>query len=405
MTTVQVKLPPKLVPVFSPPRGSLRYRAAYGGRGSGKSFTFAKMALIFGYAEPLRILCTRELQVSIKESMHAELKKAIDTEPWLANHYSVGETFITGRNGTEFLFRGLRHNISAIKSMSGIDICIVEEASDVPSYSWQALIPTIRSPGSEIWAVWNPKFETDPIDAMIRQNTPPRTASVEINYQDNPWFPAELDETRVHDRSVMSQAEYAWIWEGHYLKNSDAQVFANKWRVDTFVPAKQWDGPYQGLDFGFAQDPTAAIRCWIYGNVLYIEHEAGKIGLDIDHTAAFISERIEGFDRYPCRADSARPETISYLNRNGMPHVRGVKKWPGSVEDGITFLRSFEKIVIHERCRQTRNEFALYSYKTDKRSGDILTDIEDRNNHYIDALRYAVEPMIKRRRAGILGSR
>lgn len=132
MSEVAVSLPPKLVPLFTPPRGDLRFRVAYGGRGSGKSFTFALMAAIWGYAEPLRILCTRELQVSIKESMHAEIKNAIASLPWLAAHYDVGEAYIRGKNGTEFIFRGLRHNISAVKSMAQIDLCIVEEAADVP---------------------------------------------------------------------------------------------------------------------------------------------------------------------------------------------------------------------------------------------------------------------------------
>ena len=121
-TTARIKLPPKLVPLFAPRRGELRYRCAYGGRGSGKSFSFAKMAAIWGYAEPLRILCTRELQVSIKESMFAEIRNAILSEPWLSRAYDIGENFIRGNNGTEFIFRGLRHNMEAIKSMAQIDL-------------------------------------------------------------------------------------------------------------------------------------------------------------------------------------------------------------------------------------------------------------------------------------------
>lgn len=150
MTQVDVKLPPKLVPVFAPPRGELRYRGAYGGRGSAKSFSFAKMAAIYGYMEPLRILCTRDIQDSIKESFHAELKNAIASEPWLAAAYDVGVDYLRGHNGTEFIFKGLRHNISSIKSTAQIDLCIVEEAEDVPQYSWDDLEPTIRTPKSEI---------------------------------------------------------------------------------------------------------------------------------------------------------------------------------------------------------------------------------------------------------------
>lgn len=147
MTVATVELPPKLVDLFGPPRGSVQYRAAHGGRGSGKSFGFAKMAAIWGYAEPLRVLCTRDLQVSIKESFHAELKAAIASEPWLGGHYDVGVDFLRGRNGTEFLFRGLRNNVASVKSTAKIDLTIVEEAEDVPEASWLAWsLPSSDSP-------------------------------------------------------------------------------------------------------------------------------------------------------------------------------------------------------------------------------------------------------------------
>ena len=287
-TTATIKLPPRLVPLFSPARGALRFRAAHGGRGSGKSFTFAKMAAVWGYAEPLRILCTRELQISIRESFYAELKNAIDSTPWLAAHYDVGESFIRGKNGTEFIFRGLRHNIGAIKSMAQIDLCIVEEAEDVPMASWRDLLPTIRAPKSEIWAVWNPRREGSPVDELLRKNPPPRSHVVEINYLDNPWLPSELEEQRKHAQATMDPASYAWIWEGAYLTNSDAQVLAGKVSVQEFEPLPDWNGPYFGFDWGFAQDPTTGVKCWVANGVLYIEHEAYQVGLELDDTAALM---------------------------------------------------------------------------------------------------------------------
>lgn len=355
------------------------------------------MAAIFGYAEPLRILCTRELQVSIKESMHAEIKNAIQTYPWLENHYEIGEAFIRGRNGTEFLFRGLRHNISSIKSMAQIDLCIIEEAADVPAQSWQALLPTIRAPKSEIWAVYNPKLDTDPVDKMFRQQRPPRAEVVEISHMDNPWFPPELEEQRKHDQEVMNPADYAWIWGGSYLVNSDAQVLAGKWRVAEFEPSDKWDGPYQGGDFGYAQDPTAAVRCYIHGDTLYISHEAGGRGIELDAIGTRVCDGIPGFERFPSRWDSASPGSISIATRSGIPKAVGAPKWQGSVDDGIRYLRSFREIVIHPRCKATINEARLYSYKVDRLTGDILPVLVDANNHYIDALRYAVSPMIKRK--------
>lgn len=402
MTTATIELPPKLVPLFAQPRGALRYRCAKGGRGSGKSFSFALMAAIWGYAEPLRILCTRELQVSIKESMHAELKNAIESLPWLADHYEIGESFIRGRNGTEFLFRGLRHNISAIKSMAQIDLCIVEEAEDVPEASWRDLLPTVRTPKSEIWCVWNPRRDGSPVDNRFVKNPPKDAMVVTMNYADNPWFPEVLDSQRMHDQRTLDPATYAHIWEGDYLKNSKAQVLAGKVQIDEFEPGEDWHGPYIGADWGFSVDPTTAVKCWVHGHKLYVEHEAYKVGLEIDQTAEYIKGKIPGVDAYTIRADSARPETISYLKRHGLPRVEGVKKWPGSVEDGIAHLRSYEAIVIHPRCRETINETRLYSYKVDKLTGDILPEIVDAHNHCMDALRYAISPLVKTPKNDIL---
>jgi phage terminase large subunit len=154
MTTATIKLPPKLVPVFSAPRGSVQYRALWGGRGSAKSYSAALMAAVWGYAEPLRIFCGREFQASIKESFHAELKSAIEAHDWLSAHYDVGVDYLKGRNGTEFIFRGLRRNEQSIKSLAKIDLTIVEEAEDVPETSWLALEATVfRQPKSELWAI------------------------------------------------------------------------------------------------------------------------------------------------------------------------------------------------------------------------------------------------------------
>ena len=400
MSVARIELPPKLLPVFAPKRGELRYRGAYGGRGSGKSFTFAKMAAIWGVVEPLRILCTRELQVSIKESFHAELKSAINDTPWLASAYDVGVDYIRGKNGTEFIFRGLRHNIGAIKGLAQIDLCIVEEAEDIPEASWIDLEPTIRAPLSEIWVIWNPRTDGSPVDKRFVQKTPPRSAVVQMNYMDNPWFPMVLDEQRQHQRLIFDDATYAHIWEGAYLQRTDAQIFAGKFRAAEFEPGADWDGPYCGLDFGFAQDPTAAVKAWVYDNTLYIEYEAGRTGLELDDTSAFVTQRIPDFADNAIRADSARPESISYLKRHGLPRMQGAEKGKGSVEDGVEFIKSFNEVVIHTRCTAVIEEFRKYSYKVDRLSGDVLPVIVDSWNHYIDALRYALEPIMKQQKGG-----
>lgn len=394
MSIKKIQLPPKLLPVFAKPRGETFYRCAYGGRGSGKSFTFALMAAIWGAIEPLRILCTRELQKSIKQSFHAELKSAIASDEWLSSCYDVGEAYLRGHNGTEFIFEGLRHNIGSIKSTAQIDLCIVEEAEDIPEYSWIDLEPTIRAPKSEIWVIWNPKKKGSPVDTRFRQNHMDDCLITEINYTDNPWFPLVMEKQRKRARKIMDDATYRYIWEGAYLESTKAQIFHGKYSIEEFKPHEplnRWNGPYYGLDFGFSQDPTAAVECWIRENKLYIYKEAGKVALELDDTAQFLINKMPEITKYIVRADNARPESISYLSRHGLKKIMGVKKGKGSVEDGIEHMKSFEQIIIHPRCIETINEFRSYSYKIDKLSGDILPDIVDADNHYIDAIRYALE--------------
>ena len=178
---------------------------------------------------------------------------------------------------------------------------------------------------------------------------------------------------------------------------SDAQIFRGKYEEKAFTQRDDWDGPYFGLDFGFSQDPTAAVKCWIYDGCLYIEQDYGKIGLELDDTAPMMRQHLPGIEKYVVRADSARPESISYLKRHGLPRIVGVQKGKGSVEDGIEFIKSFKRVFIHPEAAATLREFKLYSYKTDRLSGDVLPVVLDENNHYIDAVRYALEPLMKRR--------
>lgn len=395
MTTIQIRLPRKIRRAFREPRGTLRYRGFFGGRGSGKSFNVAKMAAVWGYTEPLRFLCGREFQNSIRESFHAELRAAIASEPFLDAFYEVTNEYIRGKNGTEFLFKGLRNNTQSIKSLSKIDVCILEEAEDIPESAWEVLEPTIRAPKSEIWVIWNPKNRGSATDMRFRQNTPPRSHIVQMNYTDNPFFPPALEELRQYQRAVLDPVRYAWIWEGAYYEQSEAQVFAGKYRVKDFEPKPDWNGAYFGLDFGFAKDPTAAVQCYVHDNSLWIYREAGGVGLELDETTGCLKAAMPDIDKYTIRADSARPESISYLRRHGLPQIIAAKKGHGSVESGIEFIKAFENIYIHPSCKETINEFALYSYKTDRLSGDVLPVLVDAFNHYIDALRYAIEPLIK----------
>lgn len=402
MTVLKVEIPPKLIPVFAPAK--LRYRGAYGGRGSAKTYTFAKMIAIRGaiYAasgERGILLCAREYMNSLSESSMEEIKYAILSDPWLSSVYEVGEKFIRTKCGSiDFAFAGLRHNLDSIKSKARILIAWIDEAEPVSDIAWKKLLPTVRADDSEVWITWNPENEGSPTDERFRKaDLGEDGVIVEINYSDNPWFPDVLELERQRDQRNLPPEEYAWIWEGAYRQLSEAQIFRGKYAIEEFSPDKDWDGPYYGLDFGFANDPTAAVKLWIHDKKLYVEHEAYKVGLEIDDTAAYIGRHVPGIERHTVRADNARPETISYLKRKGLPRIKPCEKGKGSVEDGIEFIRSFDKVIIHPRCTNTAKEFRLYSYKTDRNTEDILPVPLDDYNHAIDAIRYALEPAMKRR--------
>ncbi|MBD2785390.1 PBSX family phage terminase large subunit [Xenorhabdus sp. DI] len=400
MTTARIELPPKLIPVFS---DNYRYRGSYGGRGSGKTRSFAKMSAIRGYmfaeagVEGV-ILCGREFMNSLSESSMEEVKQAIKSEPWLDNYYEMGENFIRTRNRRVwYVFSGLRHNLDSIKSKARILIAWIDEAESVSETAWRKLIPTVREEGSEIWVTWNPEIDGSPTDKRFRKAPPDNSCIVEMNYDDNPWFPDVLEQERINDQERLDGSTYAWIWEGAYLENSDKQVLANKYVIKEF-PDNLWKQAGRlllGGDFGFAKDPSTLLRMFILDNCLYIEYEAHGVGVELDHMPAFYDQVPES-RKWPIKADSARPETISYLKRQGF-NISAAKKWQGSVEDGITFLRGFKKIIIHPRCKETAKEARLYSYKTDRITGEVLPVIEDAHNHCWDAVRYGLDGYIKSR--------
>lgn len=373
-----------------------RYKVLYGGRGSGKSYAVADYLLIEGGRKPLRVLCAREFQNSLSDSVLHLLSERIEALG-LDSFYEVQRDTIKGANGTQFIFKGVRNNVQSIKSMSGINKLWLEEAQTISKTSWDVLIPTIREPGSEIIVTFNPFKIDDPTYQMFVANPIDDAYIAKVNWRDNPHWPDELERERQrllkHDPNL-----YQHVYEGEPLTITDSQVFKDRFVCEEFIPGDNWDGPYYGMDFGFAQDPTTAVECYINDGNLYIYQEAGKVGLELDYTAQYIKQRMPGVDQYTIRADSARPESISYLSRHGLPNITGVKKGKGSVEDGVAFIKSFDKVIINTLCQGTFQEFMLYSYKIDRLTGDILPVIEDKYNHYIDAIRYAIEPLIKNRK-------
>lgn len=380
-----------------------RYKVLYGGRGGAKSWGISRALLIQAAQRRLRILCTREFQVSIRDSVRSLLLDQID-RLGLGPLYGAQHDAIYGVNGSEFLFSGIRSNVTRIRSMEGIDICWVEEAEKISEDSWTVLIPTIRKAGSEIWISFNPHEETDPTYQRFVKNPPPGAVVVPIGWQDNPWFPAEL--TREKDYLYRIDSEAAeHVWGGQLRKNSEAAVLRGRYRVEAFEPQPSWGGPYQGVDWGYAEDPTTLVRCYvrpreekdgkvIRGPALYVRYEVYRIGVELDHTPALF-DQVPDACKYITRADSARPETISFVRRNGYGLLVAAEKGPGSVEEGVNHLRNYEEIVIHPSCIHTIQEARLWSFKVDRITGQVQPELVDKHNHCWDAIRYALEPLIK----------
>lgn len=400
----RLQLEPWLPKYAKPLRDPHRYKVLYGGRGGARSWTVARQLLVNASRTKLRVLCTRELQRSIRGSVHQLLRDQITLLG--IPGYTVTDTEIRHVRGSLFIFLGLRHNVNEIKSLEGVDICWVEEAEAVPHASWEALIPTVRKPGSEIWVTFNPDLETDSTYRRFVLHRPPGAWVKKVSYRDNKWLPAELEAERLYLRKADRDA-YDHVWNGECRKSSAAQVLHGKWVEDDLEPAEGWTGPYYGVDFGFATDPFALVECWIEANTLHIQRELYRVGLDLDRTARACQLAAPGCAAYVIRADNARPESISYLKKPhddpgdhapyALPRIEAVEKWQGSIEDGIGYLRAFERIVVHSRCKHWIAEAKAYSYKVDERSGDILPVIQDKDNNLIDATRYALAPMIRHR--------
>lgn len=389
-----VQLPQKLVDILGAERGEYITRILRGGRGSGKSVGAATVAALWGYAEPLRILAVRQFQNSIAESFYREVVDALELHPWLKDHYTVTKESITGANGTQFIFKGLDRNPQSIKSLAKIDLTIVEEAEDIPEQSWVNLEATVlRQPKSEIWVIYNPRKEGSPVDFRFIKNTAPRSIVATLNYSDNPFFPAGLETLRKRDLEIFDYPLYQHIWEGAYLKNSKSQIFHGRYEAKEFEPDPSWT-MVQGLDWGYSQDPTAGIRAHVHDDCLWISYEAGGVGIELDDVPRSMAA-IPDFHMHTTRADSAQPAMISHVKTRGLPRIEPAVKGRGSVEDGIQFIRSFRRVYIHPRCKNTLNEFATYSWKVDRNSGDILDVPIDANNHWIDALRYSLEPIMR----------
>jgi phage terminase large subunit len=380
--------------VFEPLLAPARYKGAWGGRGSAKSHFYAGMWLGESVRDKLDFVCLRETLKSLEFSVKKLLELKVETHN-AGSYFEIQDRRIISARGGVTIFEGMQnHTADSIKSLEGFDRAWFEEAQNASENSLTLLRPTIRKPGSELWFSWNPKHSTDPIDELLRGGSPPPGAIVvKANYTDNPWLPTELRDEMEYDRK-RDPDKYAHVWLGEYQRNSEARVFRN-WTIEEFERPKGIVHRL-GADWGFSIDPSVLVRCDIEGNRLYVDFEAYQIGCEIVNLPELFMSVPEA-EKWPITADSARPETISYMRKNGFPKMTSAVKGAKSLEEGIEFLRSFD-IVVHPRCTHLIDELTMYSYKTDPLTGAVVPILEDKNNHVIDSLRYACEGA---RRAGV----
>lgn len=449
----RVELPVAFEELFRPHR----YKVWWGGRGGTKSWTIARALINIAHTQRgHRILCARELQTSIKDSVHRLLDDQI-SKLGLAHCFSVTQTSIVSLvTGSEFIFKGLRHNANEIKSTEGITICWVEEAQLVSKDSWEWLIPTIRRDDvrllingqeiiceSEIWVSFNPVDEIDdtytrfvPFCETCRKAfdsehaaykhqrrakehalrmPPPGSICRQVNWNSNPWFPSTLERERQYALSTQSPEDYAHVWEGAPQAVSEAIIFKGRYVIEAFqTPGDPTLQFFHGADFGFGPSPACLVRAYKTvekamphplqpgkmlpaGEHLWVDAESFGYGIEQDDLPA-LYDAIPTSRSWPIKADSARPETISHLRRRGFS-ISGADKWQGSVEDGIYHLKQFVLIHIHQRCKNASTEARMYKYKVDQRTKQVLPIIVDAWNHFWDALRYAFDGYIKRRGA------
>jgi len=406
-----------------------RYTVLKGGRAAEKSHATARYLLASAYERPLRVLCLRESQNSLRESVFSLLRDLIEADNRLLKQFRILETEIRGAAGSRFVFKGLKSfTASSIKSFEGFDAAWIEESQDVSRRSLDLLLPTIRKAGSRFYFTLNPTGEDDPIYSRFVADPPPDCLVTTLTFRENPWTTPETIAEAENCRS-RSYGEYAHIWLGELRTISEARIFSN-WEVQEFRYedlVTQWSGEADaeqarinpdayfsddlrrrvkafrrkhgkgayrllyGIDFGFSSDPSAGVRCFFAPDrkTLYVDHEYYQHSRPIDFLAGDLISALPGIDNSgSVFADSSRPELVQFLRGRGLPGIRSCKKWPGSILDGISFLQGC-KIVVHERCENTIRELNLYSYVVDKHTGKITAEPEDRNNHLIDSLRYA----------------
>jgi len=388
-----LEFPTKLQSLFKPSR----YNILYGGRGGAKSWGVARALLIKGLEKKIRILCTREFQKSIKDSVHKLLTDQIYSMG-LESAYVVQQNAIKGRNGTEFSFEGLRHNIANIKSYEGVDYCWVEEAQTVSKSSWDILIPTIRKEESEIWVTFNPELEDDETYQRFVVNPPPDANVVKINWNDNPWFPEVLKQEKDYLREKDFDA-YLNVWEGNCREVLDGAIYAAEIRKATeddrftnvpYDPTKPVDTFW---DLGWADNTSIWFAQQVGFEYRIIDYYQNS-QKPLNHYIQTLQERkyIYGNDFLPHDARAKQLGTgrsIEELMKATGRKVHIVPKL--SIADGINAVRTvFSQCYFDKaKCADGLQCLRHYCYDVDPESNQFSKNPRhDWASHGADAFRY-----------------
>lgn len=377
-----------------PEYGSIFYRpyrntVVHGGRSSGKTTTAIRDIILLLTQQPLHVICGRQFMSAISKSIKKNIDFSIN-DLKLDSFFKVMDTEIRGINNSKIDFIGFDRNEGNIKGLESYDIALVDEAQDISRSVLDILKPTIRKKNSRLIFLMNRKHITDSVDVDYLQTSRDDTQIHYVNFDKNPFLSNEIELERL--QCLKNQpSRYSHIWLGEHDYNADTLVFKN-WTIKEFETSPE--SMFRlGADWGYSIDPTCAVRCYIMGKTLYIDYEAYKIGCEIvDIPDLFMT--IPDSHRWTMCADSARPETISHLNKNGFPKIISASKGKGSIEEGIAWLQSYD-IVVHPRCKHTIEELATYSYKVNRQTSEIMPILDDKNNHLIDSLRYATEALRK----------
>lgn len=377
--------------------GPERYLCAWGGRGSGKSINIARVLLVRGLQQKHRILCVRELQGSIKESVHQILKEEIETLG-LGWFYTVLETSIRGANGTEFIFKGLRFNASEIKSMQGVTLVWCEEARVISKASWDVLIPTIRTPKSQFFISFNAELEIDDTYQRFVIHSPEDAVVRKVGWQQNPFFPEVL----LKDMAALKAKDYddyLTVWEGHCRQALEGAVYANEIRDlvkedrITKVPYLPGKPVHTFWDLGYA-DHTSIWFAQVIGFRYHVidYYEANR--QLTDHYLQALQNRpyTYGTDWLPHDAASNHPGVERTVERQMKDAGRTVRIVPKvSIPDGINAARTIFPVCVFdaEKCKAGIDRLRAYRYGLEERSGRWTKNpVHDQSSHAADAFRY-----------------